>query len=177
MCGRYLFLDGNHAEAEQLFQQLKIELDEKQLAALSLHEVFPSQKTIVCVEGMKPQIMEWGYEKWDKKGRIINARLETLGQSQFFKAAKSRRCIILASGYFEWNKAKEKIYFSRQSALYMAGVYNPQKQFAIITQPALAPYDAIHHRMPLVFEKENALNYLSHQALKKEAVMLEVKPQ
>src|SRR5262245_55120484 len=51
-------------------------------------------------------VMRWGLiPSWakDKKTPHINARSETLFESPAFRAAaKRRRCLIVADGYYEW---------------------------------------------------------------------------
>lgn len=172
LCGRYLFHDELHPETAALIDQLKMELQDEEFEKLSLKEVFPSQKTVVCIHQKKPVIMQWGYEKWDGKGRIINARSENLASSSFFNRQGKHRCIVLASGYFEWNAAKQKVFFSQKEPLYMAGIYNDQRQFAIITQAAIKPYDAIHSRMPLLLKQDQIEDYLNQKPIKKEAITL-----
>lgn len=168
MCGRYLFNDGQHPEVQALIQQLKLEFSEDFLKEVSLNEVFPTQKTIVCTTNLKPHIMRWGYAKWNQKGHIINARSESLESSNFFKQAGKKRCIIMASGYFEWDEHKVKTYFHHPDPLYMAAIYNTQEEFAILTQQAKMPYAQVHHRMPVLFNKENALHYLNHEEVRME---------
>ncbi len=57
----------------------------------------------------------WGLiPRWSKDvkigARMINARSETLSEKSSFKGAfKKRRCIIPASGFFEWKKRAAKV--------------------------------------------------------------------
>ena len=161
MCGRYLFDDGKHPEIQQIIQRLKHEFSEEFLSDIALKEIFPASKTIVLIDDLQPTIMEWGYPHWKYKRRIINARFETYRSSFFFQDSKP--CVIAASGYFEWNKMNIKNYLHSSESLYMAGLYNSNNQFVILTKPAEPPYLDIHPRMPVLLSKENALKYLKHK--------------
>ena len=54
----------------------------------------------------------WGFPGFDKKGVIFNARSETALEKKTFRdSVKERRCIIPATGFYEWSEKKDK-YFS-----------------------------------------------------------------
>ncbi len=120
------------------------------------------------------QILRWGYQKWNHKGRVLHARWETAGTSIFFHQNHSRRGILCVSGYFEWSTQKEQYYFHRQSPLYLGILYNDQGEFVILTVAAMMPYQRIHPRMPVVFSRQQAYDFLEHQPIKKEALDLHV---
>ena len=66
--------------------------------------------TVRNVEGREAAFMRWGlvpfWAKDPKIGaRMINARAETVAEKPAFKnALKRRRCLVLADGYYEWQK-------------------------------------------------------------------------
>jgi putative SOS response-associated peptidase YedK len=73
--------------------------------------IAPTQDVGVIVKedaGRIYRTMRWGlvpfWAKDEKIGnQLINARLETVAEKPAFRSAwKSRRCIVPASGYFEW---------------------------------------------------------------------------
>jgi putative SOS response-associated peptidase YedK len=79
--------------------------------------------------------MRWGLVPlWAKDTEIgaqcINARIESAAEKPAFRSAwKSRRCVVPASGYFEWKTAevpgqkkplKQPFYVSRQDRMSMA---------------------------------------------------------
>ena len=70
MCGRYLFKQDEDDELEEWLKNLDVE----EAKDLSLHVVYPSQKTIVLTQGLKPMVAQWGHVKWDNKGRIIDRK-------------------------------------------------------------------------------------------------------
>ena len=98
---------------------------------------------------------------------IINARIETVATNGMFKAAfASRRCIVPARGYFEWqlqNGGKQPYFVHESGAdLAMAGVVgawpdrtkppdHPDRwrlSVAIITRDAHVAPGEVHDRMP-----------------------------
>ena len=107
--------------------------------------------------------MSWGF---DLKGsaKIFNGRLETLQEKWRFKeSAKSRRCIVPATGWYEWTKAedggKDPHYFSptKDDVLALGGLYEKTEEgqkFTIITRPATEKLRHIHNRMPLVLPEK-----------------------
>jgi len=107
--------------------------------------------------------MSWGF---DLKGsaKVFNARLETLLEKwRFKKSAQSMRCLVPATGWYEWTKAddggKDPHYFSssKTELLALGGLYEiaaDGPRFTIITRPATEKLQHIHKRMPLVLPKK-----------------------
>ena len=161
MCGRYLF----RQEVDEEIERLLNELPPSQQQELSLHEVFPTQKTFVIDESQNYQIMQWGYPKWDAKGVVINARSESIKDSNFFNTdLKERRCIIKAKGFFEWSSDKEKnlVTPTQDEFFYMAGLYTSDEipRFAIITIESEGDFKNLHNRIPLMIPKQYINTYL-----------------
>lgn len=84
----------------------------------------------------------------------------------------NRRCIVPASGYFEWSpvtsKFKQRFYFTRRDRKLIAfpGLYSADdKEMAIITMPPSADLAAIHDRMPIFLEEEDWERYLAPEPL------------
>jgi putative SOS response-associated peptidase YedK len=112
----------------------------------------------------------WGLVPgWVKDPRefplLVNARVETMAEKPAFRdALKHGRCIIPASGYYEWHtnpdKSKQPYYITMQDGqpMALAGVYSswmgPNGEeidsVATITVPANPQLSAIHHRMPAI---------------------------
>ncbi|MDP9806826.1 putative SOS response-associated peptidase YedK [Trueperella bonasi] len=94
---------------------------------------------------------------------MINARMETLTEKKMFAPSlKSRRCIIPASGYFEWRKPeKTPFYIFRADGrpLAFAGLYSWYNTgddwlltCTIITREAEGAMAEIHNRVPLILD-------------------------
>jgi putative SOS response-associated peptidase YedK len=107
---------------------------------------------------------------------MINARAETVAEKPSFRAAyRKRRCLILADGFYEWHKdgeVKTPYFISLASgdAFAFAGLWEDWhakdtgesiQSTAIITTAANAFMTTLHHRMPVVLEKESADRWLA----------------
>ena len=120
--------------------------------------------------GRRLSAMRWGFiPRWYKKPSggplLINARAETIAEKPAFRdAARQRRGLIIATGFYEWTKDAEGgrdpwfIAPSDGSPLALATVWQDWSdtegtQFrtcAIVTTGANAPMQALHHRMPVI---------------------------
>jgi putative SOS response-associated peptidase YedK len=110
--------------------------------------------------------MEWGLIPfWSKKGKgLINARAETVSSKPSFKRAfRSKRCLVPASSFFEWQQTSEgKVPFliklKDQELFALAGLYEewtnaegePIKTYAILTCGPNTLMAPIHNRMPVI---------------------------
>lgn len=119
--------------------------------------------------------MRWGFiPKWYQNRSagplLINARAETIADKPAFaQAARARRGLIIASGFYEWTKDdagnRDPWYISRVdgSPLAFAAVWQswsaPEGDHlttcAALTTGANATMQAIHHRMPVILEPED----------------------
>ena len=115
--------------------------------------------------------MRWGFlPRWYKAENdgplLINARAETVAEKPAFReACRKRRCLILASGFYEWTRTNDRQrlpwYFQRRDGapIAFAGIWQDwqrddrhHRTCAIVTTAANAELSAIHHRMPVVIE-------------------------
>ena len=115
------------------------------------------------------QQMRWGLlPSWAKDARLaasmINARLETAATKPAFRSAfKARRCLVPASGYYEWRaehgiKQPYWIHDPGSPVLMFAGLWENWKApggdwvqtFTIITRAAIDPMHELHERTPLI---------------------------
>jgi putative SOS response-associated peptidase YedK len=114
--------------------------------------------------------------KYPKIGhQLINPRAETVAEKLSFRSAfKSRRCIIPASGFFEWkSEAKQKQPFyihPRDGELFSFASlwkswHNPEREIiescAIITTEANDLMRPIHDRMPVILNREGEDQWLN----------------
>ena len=101
--------------------------------------------------------------------RLINARAETVPAKPAFRAAwRARRCLVPASGFYEWKKVpggKQPYYVASTDGtpLAFAGLWEqwqpqdaePLLSFTIVTTDANAVMKAIHERMPVILAPGN----------------------
>jgi len=148
----------------------------------------PSQNLAIITNSEPYQInyYRWGLiPSWAKDSKIgnslINARAETINEKPSFKNSfKSRRCLVLADGFFEWEKntkAKKPFYFFIKNHLpfAMAGIWDEWtnlenkvvRSFSIITTKANELIEPIHERMPVILPKTEHQKYLLSKDLNK----------
>ncbi len=177
MCGRYIpSTDFEINEIINMFIDMKVDLSRSAKDNLYTDgkDVYPTHITpVIYYEDGSINIerIKWGFEKWDSKGVIINAKSETAETGRFFAPyAKNNRCIIPAHGYYEWqtmpDKKKIKYEFNNNTpcGIFMAGLYRQNKaenEFVILTKAANPNISFIHDRMPLMVEPSKMQEWLS----------------
>ena len=106
--------------------------------------------------------MTWGIATPQNTRPLINARSETMFEKPTFRqAARMRRCLVIASGWFEW-AAPKKPYFIRRAddtPMGMAGLYwdddiDGGRRCVIVTTAADRELSEIHHRAPMVLDPQ-----------------------
>jgi putative SOS response-associated peptidase YedK len=142
--------------------------------------------------------LRWGLvPHWAKElsfgNRGINARAETVSTTPAFRDAfKSRRCIIPASGFYEWRrdgktKTPYAIVPADEPLFAFAGLWENWRDksqegaewirtAAIITgepNELLAP---IHNRMPVILPREAWAKWIGEEAARKEELQALLRP-
>lgn len=156
MCGRYVAEEDSNIDLGALYRAVRANYPD---VRLNSGEIYPTD-TVPLLTGTKltPTPASWGFPGFDGKGVIINARAETASEKPTFRTAFERgRCIVPATGYFEWNTAKQKHRFSPtdRGLLYMAGLCRMTDaglHFVILTTSSapLGEVAAVHARMPVL---------------------------
>lgn len=169
MCGRYNFTVEQNDEMLEVIEKLNARFYHKEPR---MGEVFPTNLVPILVEEDKrvyPILSNWGFPQFNKKGVIINARVETVLEKPTFRdSALNRRCIVPSTGFYEWNEEKQKFLFLQadKSSLYMAGIYNQydgESRFTILTTEANNSMIDVHTRMPVIVEKEEIPRWIKNQ--------------
>ena len=193
MCGRFAITLPNDAMA-QLFAARPANA----LPDVPNYNVCPTTQVHVVRSdetGRSLLPMRWGFlPHWYKKPNdgplLINARAETIAEKPAFRAAcRERRCLIPATGFYEWTKddAGNRLpwYISRRDkeVLVFAGVWqqwdkgdDPLTTCAIVTTGANAPMSAIHHRMPVILEPSDWGKWLGEEG-KGAATLMKAAPE
>ena len=163
MCGRYFVDDEMWREIKKICKQI----DDSKLK-VTRGDVCPTDMAVVLM-GMKEvrtEQMQWGFTQQYQEGLLINARAETvLSKPSFRDSMRHCRCVIPAAGFYEWNKAKERVSFRmpQSKILYMAGIWQPtakEKQFTILTTSPNDSVSPVHDRMPLVLTSEEIIPWI-----------------
>lgn len=173
MCGRFA-LTLPHDAMAQIFDAVIAQ----SLMPTPRYNICPTQAitTVVAHEdGRHLTPMRWGFlPHWYKTDRdgplLINARAETIAEKPAFrKAVRERRCLIPATGFYEWTKTPEGqrlpwyIHPSEASHLAFAGVWRDWTgaegqnlaTCAMVTTAANPRISEIHHRMPVLIQPES----------------------
>lgn len=139
--------------------------------------------------------MKWGLiPSWAKEAtignKLANARGETVAEKPSFRSAfKYHRCIIPASGFYEWKSeqgVKYPWYISLKSGdpMAFAGLWESWRSTegeviescCIITTDANAIMKPIHDRMPVILDQDQWTTWLSHQEHQKDALIPMIHP-
>ena len=207
MCGRF-FWDNDAEEAfEDDFPEL-IRIARAQEKSLRAGDYMPSMDALAVVGGQavvgaqpavgahsavgaqppyaaKPisaEILKWGFPGFDKGKLLINARAESVRtKSTFADSFASRRCVLPAAGFYEWDRKKEKVTFrlGDKPILYLAGIYRPygaEKRFVVLTREANDSMRPVHDRMPLILTKEEVRPWVGNTE-EAGAILTKVLPQ
>lgn len=169
MCGRFSIAE----ELTRLQLQFQFEFSEE---IAPRYNVAPSQKVLTLIgNGVQRtgKQMKWGLvPSWAQDVKIgykmINARAEGVDSKPSFKQAfKSRRCLILADGFYEWKvtengKQPYRFIMKNQKSFAMAGLWEtwskgsePLTTCTIITTEPNDVTRDVHDRMPVILREED----------------------
>lgn len=185
MCGRFV----QKAKPEEIEKEFHVgKLDPKIFEPR--YNIAPTQHIPAVLEKDGERIIEvlkWGLiPSWSKDdsfaAKLINARAETLAEKPSFREAfKKRRCIIPASGFYEWDKkgkgAKQPYYFylKDKGVFGFAGLRETWldkesgesvETCAIITTEANEILEPVHDRMPVILKAEDYDKWLDENKIK-----------
>ncbi len=140
--------------------------------------------------GRELAMLRWGLvPSWAKDlaigNRLINARAETVAQKPSFRAAiRARRCLVAASGYYEWRsegEGKQPYHIRRADGapLAFAGLWETWQNAehgtvescTIITTEAAGAPAEIHHRMPVMLDPADFDGWLDPEQTRAEKAM------
>jgi putative SOS response-associated peptidase YedK len=189
MCGRYSLV---------YIDELPYRFDANPDEELNVHyNVAPGLIMPVITRNSPNKIvlMKWGLvPSWSKDlksaYKMINARAEGISEKPAFrKAIRYQRCLIPASGFYEWKKAgDDKVpYYIQVKGVELfafAGLYETWKDvegkefktYAIITTEPNSLMEPIHNRMPVILHKKDEGMWLDKEVTDSEQVLPLLKP-
>jgi putative SOS response-associated peptidase YedK len=176
MCGRFARIVSDKTLREKYRLERMAQLQDR-------YNIAP-QQSIAAIRtaetGRELVLLKWGLiPSWSKDDKIAfkltNARAETVAEKPSFRSAfKQRRCIIPASGFFEWKReAKQKqpfyIHPRGEELFSFAGLWetwhDPQGEIvescAVITTEANELMRTIHDRMPVILNWQGENEWLN----------------
>lgn len=148
--------------------------------------VYPN---LPIITNENPDIITTGYTwgllpSWSKdldfRKNTLNARIETIDEKASFKNITSNRCLIIATGYYEWRwldekgkvKVKYEIHNQENEIFCFAGLFNnginPENgdvlnTYTMVTTTANDVMQFVHNhkkRMPVMLNKEDENSWL-----------------
>lgn len=175
MCGRYVLT--GVAEIAERYQIAQLTFD-----LAPRYNIAPGQENPVVVvdEGARQlELMKWGLvPSWSKTAKMeyptFNARAEGIDTKSTFRGPlRQRRCLVPATGFYEWSGkgAKKQPYFIhlKEDALFsFAGLYDrcalPDGEvlhtYTIITTTPNAAVAPLHDRMAVILRPEDEEEWL-----------------
>jgi len=176
MCGRFAFYSPHEAVIRLFGVAAAPEIEPR-------WNIAPTQFIATVREAGGPRevaMLYWGLvPSWAKEKsigtRMINARSETLREKPSFRNAfRRRRCLILADGYYEWQRSgpvKQPYFigFADGQPFGMAGLWErwrdpasgePLESCCIITTSPAATVAHVHDRMPVIVPSEAYAEWL-----------------
>ena len=178
MCGRYAFYSPAEAAAALFGVTTTAEVKPR-------YNIAPTQELAAIrdsTDGERELVMlRWGLVPfWAKEpsigNRMINARAETVAEKPSYRNAyKHRRCLVLADGFYEWQRqgdAKTPYFISLASGepFALAGIWEnwtdketgeSLQTTSLITTDANDFMAPLHHRMPVILEARTATDWLA----------------
>ena len=190
MCGRYTL----KTSVDDLAKQFEVE--EYPSSLTPSYNIAPTQQvaTVLVEDGKrKLEMLHWGLiPSWADDpaigNRMINARSETVATKPSYRSAfKNRRCLILADGFFEWEKTSDgkQPYYIRMedgSPFAFAGLWESWKNGSEIRSSTIITTDPndllgeIHNRMPVILHPEDYEMWLDPEFDEKEPLTTLLKP-
>ena len=165
MCGRLTLTHPNEALAALFAAQPANDLPQAPIYNLCPTQAVP---VVISSEGLRRlRPMRWGLvPAWYKTPTdgplIINARSDTVAEKPAFReAVRQRRCLLLASGFYEWSagEGKERLpwYITRTDGAPLAlgalwSQWGEMATCAVVTLGAGPNLEPIHDREPLILE-------------------------
>lgn len=172
MCGRFTLIQTAEAIEDIFDIENTLDLEPQ-------YNIAPTQMVVAVLHPSESdermlQHLRWGLiPGWAKDGsigsKLINARAETIAEKPSFRLAfKRRRCLVVADGFYEWQRQdskKQPFYFHLQDKkpFGFAGLWEQWQSkdgetiasCTIITTEANELMQPIHDRMPVILKQED----------------------
>lgn len=164
MCGRYgLYETSDDVDLDAFVK------DNRGYIFAPNYNVAPTQimPVITGTDGRRAvESMQWGINRKlgpDIEKDIFNTRAEKAFDSFWRTTVKSRRCLVPANGFYEWEKTHEGrqpywISLPGTTLLYFAGIYDEDqagnRHYSIMTTSANHEMERVHNRMPVILRED-----------------------
>ncbi len=185
MCGRFSLYVSPKILEEHYDAQIQDESNYK-----PRYNAAPSQELPVILDEDPHaiQFVAWGlHPTWFKFAKgLINLKAETMAEKPFMRKFLSKRCLIPATGFYEWKAGEAKtktpfhIFLKDRKIFSFAGVWEQEKDkegnlvnhFSIITTEPNELMSTIHNRMPVILTQEQEKIWLQDDLDSEHALQL-----
>jgi len=174
MCGRF----SQSKSKQDIKKRFNLERVPENLP--ELYNIAPEQNAPVVLNAFPNELAlaRFGLvPSWSKEEKtaysLINARAETIMEKPTYKRLiKSKRCLVLSDGFYEWQKKVDKktpyrIFLKNEEPFAFAGLWdrwgegeNEFYSFSIITTKPNKLIANIHDRMPVILDPEDESKWL-----------------
>jgi putative SOS response-associated peptidase YedK len=191
MCGRYTLT----VDLKKVADTFHV-MPAPSFSATPRYNIAPTQDVVAIVrEGVEADaqlvLLRWGLiPGWAKDetigAKMINARAETLAEKASFKRLlRSRRCLVIADGFYEWKKesrgGKMPMYITlkNHAPFAFAGLWDEWRHpdgpalrtCTIITTEPNAVVSPIHNRMPAILSPDARATWLDMRVRDEHALL------
>jgi putative SOS response-associated peptidase YedK len=184
MCGRFT----TRLTPAELIEAFGLAgMDAAQQEALPPRFNIAPRQPVPVVTNQAPRTLQafrWGLVPfWAKDlragDRLINARLETVGERRAFATGERHRCLVLADGFYEWKREgarKQPFFFELPGGapFAFAALWDRWREAkgaeavyscVLLTQAATGTVASVHDRMPVVLPQRLYESWLSPGAI------------
>lgn len=182
MCGRFAYFGKGFFGYESLHYPT--------VPPFECYNIAPSQNILALLHDPESQKLAWCLLRWglipfwakeqQTKFNLSNARADGIERKPSFRGPfKYRRCIIPASGFYEWQKkdgAKQAFFIrpAHRGYFVFAGIWDHWEgehgevveSCSIITTTANGSMVSIHDRMPVILQENASLLWLDNRTRK-----------
>lgn len=174
MCGRYSVSASDISGLRQRFG-----LDER-VEVRRRFNVAPGDE-VLAVKQDGGTLLRWGFLR-DSAYTTINARAESVLERPIWRnALEGNRCLIIADGFYEWQKraggdrvGKQPFWITRadRAPFAFAGLASDWGTCAIVTTAAAPGIAELHDRMPVMLDPDGEEAWLSKLPLERAQTLL-----
>lgn len=176
MCGRFAQVI-THDRLQKLEKELNMIRSSEQIEFN--YNVAPQQTVAAVVnqgQGAYTGFFRWGLiPSWSREVptyQMINVRSDSVMEKPSFRGGlQRRRCLVPATGFYEWRKEDKQPYFiysADSDLLFIAAIYDSWygpdgshiPSLGIMTTDANPAMRELHHRMPVLLFGEERLRWL-----------------
>jgi putative SOS response-associated peptidase YedK len=158
MCANYQ----NTLSPRQLLERYGLKAPPEYYESINLRP----DNTVLVIDRHGSAMKRWGLKaQWDNS-LIINARSETITEKSSFRPLLENRCLIPATGWFEWQaimnarrKRKHRLQPEDQQSFCFAGLSDGER-VVMLTRPPAPEIAHVHDRMPAVLAREDEKSWL-----------------